>query len=303
MRQLGPAAQPSGRPNAMTLPSLLRQRSGTAWYRRLRYRLSRLFGTRLQKSQRVYLVDLNGTRFKRIILRDSFLAARIERNLERFGPSDRLPGLVMRYEHEIWVDFIPGGPVSEQGAELVQGLADLYGHIYARRPRRVPIDETLFAERLQRHLRFLGRVGVLSREYWRQLEAALPRLIPDAVWVGFDYTDPVPGNLVVASDDGRLCAIDVESLQDDVLIGTGVAKALARWMEPHRGGFLDALAGIEAPDFRAYLPFVELCCLASYTRMMVLEKKRRNIRPELFERFLAAGGSTTSGSPRPVPAN
>lgn len=286
----------------MTLPSLLRQRSGTTSYRRLRYRLSRLFGTRLQKSQRVYLVDLNGTRFKRIILRDSFLAARIEQNLERFGPSDRVPGLVMRYEHEIWVDFIPGGPVSGLGPELVQGLAELYAHIYARRPRRVPTDETLFAERLRRDLRFLGRVGVLSREGWGQLEAALPRLTPDAVWVGFDYTDPVPGNLVVASDDGRLCAIDVESLEDDELIGTGVAKALARWLEPHRSDFLDALARIGAPDFRSYLPFVELCFLAGYTRMMFLEKKRRNIRPELFDRFLAVGGSTTTGSPRPVPA-
>jgi hypothetical protein len=275
-----------------------RQRSGTAWLRRFRYRLSRLLGTRLQKSQRVYWVDLNGSRFKRIILRDSYLASRIEQNLEAFGASDRVPGLVMRYEHEIWVDFIPGTPLSDPSLEIVPRLAELYGHIHARRPRRVSLAETPFAERLVRDLRFLGQVGVLSAEALHELEAAVPRLAPREAWVGFDYTDPTPSNLVVAEDDGRLCAIDVESLEDDQLIGTGVAKALARWFEPHREALLAALAQTEAPDFATYLPFVELCFLASYTRMMFLEKKRRRIRPDLFDRFRAARISQAGGAHR-----
>jgi hypothetical protein len=224
-------------------------------------------------------------------LRDSFLAARIEKNLEAFGASDRVPSLVMRYEHEIWVDFIPGTPLAELGPEVVPALAELYAHILSRRPRRVPIAETPFAERLVRDLRFLGQVGVLSVEAQRELEATGRQLAPGEVWVGFDYTDPTPSNLVVAADDGRLCAIDVESLEDGELIGTGVAKALSRWFEPHREVFLAALARTEAPDFASYLPFVELCFLAGYTRMMFLEKKRRRIRPELFDRFRGANAS------------
>ena len=40
-----------------------------------------------------------------------------------------------------------------------------------------------------------------------------------------------------------------------------------------------------APDFQAYLPFVELSFLAFWTKSAFLEKKRRFIDPELFERF------------------
>ena len=142
-----------------------------------------------------------------------------------------------------------------------------------------------FVQELNRDLSFLRKVGVLSEAAASELDPAVERLAPEAVWVGFDYVDPVLKNFVMAADDGRICAIDIESLVDGQLLGTGVAKALLRWMEPHRAVFLDALDGLGAPDFRSYLPFVELSFLASYTKFMFLEKKWRKIDPKRFERF------------------
>ena len=265
-----------------------RQRVGTSAYRRFRYLLSRLYGTRLQKSQSVYFVTINGNRFKRIVLRDSHLASEIERNLESFGSSDHFPTLVARYEHEIWVEYIEGTRVETSDENVIGQLADLYAEVYARASRTVPIAEAPFLPRLRRDLRFLERVGVLSRGVGRNLEAAAERLAPDSVWVGFDYTDPVLKNFVIASDDGRLCAIDVESLLPDQLIGTGFAKACARWMEPQRKAFLERLMRPSVPDFSAYTPFVELVFVAAYTKLMFLEKKWRNVDPARFERFRVA---------------
>ena len=48
--------------------------------------------------------------------------------------------------------------------------------------------------------------------------------------------------------------------------------------------------------------FVELCFLAGYTRMMFLEKKRRRIRPELFDRFRETGGHGTASEPSSEPS-
>ena len=262
-----------------------RQRVRTSAYRRFRDLLSRLYGTRLQKSQSVYFVTINGNRFKRIILRDSYLASEIERNLESFGSSDHFPALVARYEHEIWVEYIEGSRVEAADETIVGQIADLYAEVYARASRRVPIADAPFLPRIQRDVQFLERVGVLSRTAGRDLDAAAERLAPDSVWVGFDYTDPVLKNFVIASDDGRICAIDVESLVSDQLVGTGFAKACTRWMEPHRKAFLERLRRPSVPDFSEYAPFVELSFLATYTKLMFLEKKWRNVDPARFDRF------------------
>ena len=65
-----------------------RQRAGYSLKRRTKTLLRRLFGTQLLKSQDLRFVTINGQRFKRLILRDSFLAAEIERRLESFGASN-----------------------------------------------------------------------------------------------------------------------------------------------------------------------------------------------------------------------
>ena len=53
-------------------------------------------------------MTVNGHRFKRLILCDSYLAHEIERYLEIFIESGYFPLLVARYEREIWLEYVEG---------------------------------------------------------------------------------------------------------------------------------------------------------------------------------------------------
>ena len=154
----------------MPLQFHARQTSPDPFTKRLRYLFSRVAGTRLQKSQKLLFVTMNGQRFKRLVLRDTHLAAEIEQNLENFGESDHFPSMITRYEHEIWVEYVAGAAVREVNEGFVAKVANLYAQIYARRPRRVSLSETPFADRLKRDLRFLNQMGVLVDESYHDLE-------------------------------------------------------------------------------------------------------------------------------------
>lgn len=264
-----------------------RQKSHYSLIRWARYILSRLFGTRLQRPKNLYFVTLNGWRFKRIILRDSYLASEIERNLERFGASEHFPPLVTCYENEVWVEYVDGTRLWQKKVDerFVEKMADFYAAVYARRPRLTDVAEFPFLLRLHQDLRFLNQAGVLSDDAYQELDVAAERLTPKQVWIGFDYIDPVLKNFVITRDSGQVCAVDVESLQDDQLIGTGVARARVRWLEPFLEVFFDRLAREGVPDFQPYFPFVELYFLARWTKMWFLEKKWKYVDPALFDRF------------------
>lgn len=265
----------------------IRQRDPRSWLRRLRSLAARLGGVPA-KSQRVYLVDVGGRRFKRVIQPDSHAAARVATSLTRLSGCDRVPALVAEYERELWVEFIPGARPGPVDAALARRVADFFADLYAREPRLVPLEDTPFAGRLQRNLRFLGEVGVLDADLRGDLERAAARLRPKEVWVGFDYTDAVLKNFVAAEDDGRICAVDVESLAADELMGVGVAKAAERWLGPHRDAFLDHLWRPGVPDLRPVLPFVELHFLAHWTARAFLERKWRFVDAARFGRFRGA---------------
>jgi len=263
-----------------------KQELRTSRKRVLRYWISRLFGSRLQKSQLMYFVDVGGHRYKRVVLRDSWLAQQIETNLERFGESDLFPRLVTTYEHEVWVEFVEGEGIGQVDEVVVRGVADFYAGVYSRAPRQVALRSTPFASRLHRDLRFLGEVGVLDAEKAERLLGVAKRIAPEQVWIGFDYTDPVLKNFVVARDTGRICAVDVESLESDQLLGFGLGKAFARWLAPQREVFLDQLLASGTPDLRANLPFAELSFLAFWSKQGFLEHKWRYVDASHFDRFL-----------------
>lgn len=254
--------------------------------RRARYLLSRVVGNRLQNSQRTRFVTRNGRRFKRLILRDTALAAEFERNLDAFTGSPHFPQVAIRYEHEVWLEYVEGSPITAVDVPLVEKIADFYAVTYRRRPQAVPLAETTIPFCLRRDLHILKRVGILSDATHRTLGSAVDALAPETVWIGFDYVDAVLKNFVVTRRGERVCGIDVESLRRDQLIGIGVANALARWLDPFRAVFFQRLFRDEdVPDFRPYLPFVELCQIAAWTKLYFFEKKRKRIRPEMFDKF------------------
>ena len=255
--------------------------------RRLRYLVSRLLGNRLQNSQRTSFQTLNGRRFKRLILRDTALAAELEHNLEAFHGSPHFPPVTIRYEHELWLDYVEGSPIVQLDTPTVEKIADFYAATYSHSPRAVDVEDTPFVSRLQRDLRFLNRVRIVSDAAYRDLRSAAQQLAPDRVWIGFDYTDAVLKNFIVTDKDGLVCGIDAESLRKDQLIGTGVANALARWLGPFQDRFFQRLLRDGVPDFRPYLPFVELCYVSAWTKLYFFEKKWKRIDPGVFERFRA----------------
>ncbi len=253
--------------------------------RRLRYLCSHAVGNRLQSSQRTMFTTRNGKRFKRLILRDTALAAEFERNLESFKGSPHFPAVAIRYEHELWLEYIEGSPIATVDVAIVEKVADFYAATYRLGAQAVNIAETAVLYRLRRDLSILNQVGVLSEAVYRNLTAAAEKLAPEFVWIGFDYVDAVRKNFIVSHRDGRVCGVDADSLRKDQLIGTGVTSALARWLGPFQDAFFQHLFRDGVPDFRPYLPFVELCYFAAWTKMYFFERKKKRIDPGLFERF------------------
>jgi hypothetical protein len=248
----------------------------------------RLLGSRPQKSSRARFATIGGRRFKRIHFGDSWIASKVERHLESFADVALFPPLIARYESEIWVDYVEGSRPRGDDPRFVELLADFFAVLYRRAPRRMRLAETGAPARLDRDLRFLGSVGVVSETLAAELRRTAERLAPDEVWVGFDYLDPVLKNFVVVSGSGRLCAVDVEGLCGDEMLGTGVARALARWAEPHREALLARVLRDGTPDFGRYFGYVELSFAAAYTALMVLERKWKFVEPARLELFRPA---------------
>jgi len=253
--------------------------------KRVKYFLSRLFGTRLQKAKGIHFVTVNGHRFKRLLLCDSYLACEIERYLENFTQSGYFPPVVARYEHEIWLEFVEGISITSVDEQFVSKIAEFYATVYGINSALVDTKKSKFPERLLQDLRFLHQIGVLTQASYQDLQVALPDLIPEQVWVGFEYTDPVLKNFILRTETGRICVVDVDGLAENQLLGTGVAKACVRWLSPYRSLFFSSLAKQGAPDIQKYFSFVELCFLAKWMKRAFLEQDWKVIDSTLFDRF------------------
>jgi hypothetical protein len=261
------------------------QQSSPFFLKRIKYFLSRSFGTRLQKAKSIHFVTVNGHRYKRLLLCDSFLASEIERYLENFTQSGYFPPIVARYEHEIWLEFVEGISIKSVDEQFVVKIAEFYATVYGNKPALLEVKKSLFPDRLLQDLRFLHQIGVLTQASYQDLQDAVPGLIPEEVWVGFDYTDPVLKNFILRPETGQICVVDIDGLAENQLLGIGVAKACVRWLGPYRSLFFSTLAKQGAPDIQKYFSFVELCFLAKWTKRAFLEHDWKVIQPTLFERF------------------
>lgn len=253
--------------------------------KRVRYFLSRLFGARLQKAKSLHFVTINGQQFKRLVFCDSFLAFEIERNLECFREDRIFPNIVIRYEREIWVEFVNGHLIKEIDKPLVEKMAIFYSRLYSESPRLVETNKTIFPDRLDRDLHFLNQIGILSNGLLGEIRKSVDVLQPTHCWIGFDYTDPVKKNFVLNPKTQLLCAVDVEGLVNEYLIGMGAAKALVRWLNPFKEEFLHSLANKGVPDIQAYYGFIELCFLAQWTKRAFFERDWKAIKPAYFEGY------------------
>jgi len=252
--------------------------------RRVRNRLASWFGNRPPRNQGVYAVEVAGHRVKRVCMADSFEAASVAANLRTFGPDAIYPALLLRKENELWVEFIDGQPLDNNRRDELSSLARLFGVLNSKQPVRVETAQTDYNHALHIDLRFLHAVGVLTAARHRALDALVDRITPSALWIGYDCTDAIRKNFVVATD-GRVRGIDVESLRKGVPVGIGAAKAAVRWLENDRDFFLDALAEQSTQDVRPYMDFLELSFCAFWQKNCVLEQKRHFVSAQIFDRF------------------
>ncbi len=253
--------------------------------KRVKFFLSRLIGTRLQKAKGIYYVTVNGHRFKRLILCDSFLATEIEQHLETFRESSFFPPFVARYEQEIWLEYVEGVPVRKVDEDFVLKISEFYASVYGKDPRSVNAAQSPFPTRLFQDLRFLRQINVLTQDSYRDIQSAAERMIPEEIWVGYEYTDPVLKNFLLRHDNNRICVVDVDGLAANQLLGLGAAKACVRWLGPYQDLFFSSLDNHGAPDIQKYFGFVELYFLAKWMKRAFLEHDWKVMDARLFERF------------------
>lgn len=252
-----------------------------AW-RRLRNWWRLTFTAALGKSHQVHFISVRGRQCKRVIFPDSAEARRCEANLEALATTGILPPVLLRHENEVWVDFIDGRPADPQQDR--SAFEVFFATLYRQQPQQLTLLETPWQQRLERDLRFLASIGVLDV---RKTSALLERAgaeAPQQVFVGYDFIDPVLKNFLFAAD--RIVAIDIEGLLEQQLLGHGVAKASLRWLTDS-DRFLAALHALGAPDLRPQYRYAQLCFLADWTKMKVLQGKNAYVALEPFDAWLA----------------
>jgi hypothetical protein len=253
-----------------------------------------LLGRRWVKRQRVYLVEVGDLRLKRIEMTDTARAESKEVALRCLAGRGVSPALVARHHADLWVEYVEGARVKTDDADLPDRLAALLAGLYGTATATAPTTGTFGADAVRDDLEILARAGALPRHTVDSVATLLDPLVPPAVWVGCDHTDLLAKNML-RREDGSLCLIDVESVVTNEAVGTGVAKACARWIGPRRNEFIAALRRQPAvPDFLSYFPSVEIRFLASGSKRSLLLDKPKLVQAALFDEWIARNGRATA---------
>jgi len=279
------AIQPSDRTlslMALRLGSFF-QKNAHSTLRRLYFAFVRRFSGVFAKRQSVYFVEINGTRFKRVVLGDSYEASLVERALDNAPPQARFPQLIQRHENELLLSFVEGRGFDPSSTSDRAALATFFGALYSA-DRRSESARALW-DALEIDLEFLVTAGLVEPALRDALAERAGELRPAEIQIGLDYVDPVGKNFVMEGD--AIIAIDVESLRRDVPLGTGIAKAGVHWLDRKAiGGFIDQVS--EAAEFTlsGQQPFVELCFRVAWTKRKLLQGKHGSIRMELLRELV-----------------
>lgn len=259
------------------------QKNAHSKLRRMYFAVIRRLSGVFSKRQAVYFVDINGTRFKRVVLGDSYEAVLVERALAGAPGRARFPQLIHRHENELLLSFVEGRKFDPARASDCNALAAFFGALYSA-DRRGGSSGNLWRA-LEIDLEFLVTAGLFDPGLKASLLERACELRPAEIQVGLDYVDPVAKNFVMDGDS--IVAIDVESLRRDVPLGTGIAKAGVHWLaRDAMGDFIDRVSDASGFTLRGQQPFVELCFRVAWTKRKLLQGKHRAIRFELLRELV-----------------
>jgi hypothetical protein len=198
-----------------------------------------------------------------------------------------VPGLVARHHADLWVEYVEGVRVRTDDADLPERFAALLASLYSGPATATPTIGVFGTEAIRSDLDVLTRAGLLPRDTVASISPLLDSLVPASVWVGFDHTDLLAKNML-RRPDGSLCLIDVESVVTDEAIGSGFAKACARWIGSRREEFIAAVrASPGMPDFLPYFPYLEIRFLSSWSKRSLLLGKPKLVQASLFDDWIA----------------
>lgn len=251
--------------------------------RRGYFALLRRFRAVFHKRQSVHFVRINGRRYKRVVLGDSYEAVRIEEALRRAPDRARFPRLIHRHENELLLGFVEGRAFDGRRADDRQALARFLGALYAT--ERTGSAGHVLAKQLEIDLDFLVDAGLIGDRLRQWLAERAAAVRPGEIELGLDYVDPVEKNFIAT--EAGLYAIDVESLRRNAPIGTGVAKAAIHWLpRAELDAFVGEVENYSGDVFRDQYRFVELCFRVGWTKRKLLQGKHASIRIELLEELL-----------------
>lgn len=259
------------------------QKNAHSVLRRLYFAFVSRFSGVFAKRQAVYFVDINGTRFKRVVMGDSYEASRVEQALEIAPDGARFPRLIQRHENELLLSFVEGRKFEPSSSSDRAALAGFFGTLYGS-DRRGEASQNLWRA-LESDLEFLVTAGLLESGLGKSLVSVAAEVRPTEIQVGLDYVDPVAKNFVM--DGESLVAIDVESLRRDVPLGTGIAKAGVHWLAREASGdFIERVSAAAGFTLSGQYPFVDLCFRVAWTKRKLLQGKHRSIRIELLRELV-----------------
>lgn len=240
--------------------------------------LQRLTGV-FSKRQSVHFVKINGKRYKRLVLGDSYESMQVERALQSAPAAAGFPELIHRHENELLLRFVEGRAFDPSAPGDRHALAAFFGALYAAEGRSSAPDALLRA--LGTDLDFLHDAGVIDAALREALTRRAEQTKPAELRIGLDYVDPVAKNFVM--NDDRLFAIDVESLRCEVPLGGGIAKAAVHWLPDEQlPDFVEQVESAGSLTLKGQMPFVELCFRAGWTKRKLLQGKHGAIRIELL---------------------
>lgn len=239
------------------------------------------------KRQSVHFVSIHGRRYKRVVFGDSFQAREVERALDVFAGGGRFPPLVHRHENELLLGFIEGRPFERDDTADRARLAAFLAELWRAAPVEHPRSELPLDARLAVDLDLLVQARVIDTDRSAALAERARSVAPETLWIGYDYVDPVTKNFLIEND--RLVAVDVESLQAEQALGTGLAQASLRWLAPGDVAIMASqVAESGGPDIDAQLDYVRLITTVAWTKRKFLQGKTHFIRPEHFDALLRA---------------
>lgn len=261
------------------------QKNAHRWTRRLGFALIGRFTGVFGKRQRVYFVSINGHRYKRVVLGDSFEAMRVATAMATAPGRDHFPALIHRHENELLLAFVEGRPFDPSSSDDRAALAAFFAALYRQPRATLALDGP--RERLAVDARFLCDAGLIDGGMRDRVLDRAAALEPAELIVGLDYVDAVAKNFVLAGK--QLKAIDVESLRHDEWLGSGIVNAGLHWLRPEwRDAFVADVERAAGFTLGGQLPWLELAWRVGWIKRKLLQGKAHAIRVEVLREVVEA---------------